>query len=349
MSEDNSNDNQQVVRYKNGLEYHQVLTDYTFKLPIREKLDAQYKTSKFMLKDTKLSCDIDIHINRSMTTFFLLHNIETAKSYNCHDIKFQEISIEENGLEMENTFTIENQYAECNICNYSNTYSYEFFFVIEHWKVIKTSLSIIADHYNIYKNIRKIYEDKIFADIKINVQDKEFWAHKMILSQSTVFAAMFSHEMQENIENVINIKDIDPELFEVVLKFLYTNEINIKIITEHIFLDLITIADIYQLENLKNQLIERAIIYLTIDNVMDTLVFAEKLNIAILKESCMSFILWNNNEIQCTKSFQNFLKIHPTLAANVLNYVLKNIKRRPTAKNREQQVTPTCVEERGSL
>ncbi|CAG2183026.1 unnamed protein product, partial [Oppiella nova] len=62
-----------------------------------------------------------------------------------------------------------------------------------------------------------------FGDVKLVVKGREFTAHKCVLSvRSRVFSAMFATDMKECHENRVNIDDMDVDVFEQLLSFIYT-------------------------------------------------------------------------------------------------------------------------------
>ena len=66
------------------------------------------------------------------------------------------------------------------------------------------------------------------TDCCFRVEDEYFRAHKIILSaRSRVFAAMLraGWKMREGTEGVIALKDIKPRVFEIVLHFVYSDEL----------------------------------------------------------------------------------------------------------------------------
>ena len=86
-----------------------------------------------------------------------------------------------------------------------------------------------------------------YSDVKIVVSGKEFLAHKIILSgkknnvfiliqefnnfsqnlaRSVVFEKMFQHDMKENLKNKVDLNDIVPEVFEELLKYIYTGKVS---------------------------------------------------------------------------------------------------------------------------
>ena len=78
------------------------------------------------------------------------------------------------------------------------------------------------------------------SDVVLRVGNKDFQAHKCILSaRSPVFGAMFQHDMKEAKENHVDIEDVEVEVFEVMLRFIYTD----KISSDDVTIDLLKAAD----------------------------------------------------------------------------------------------------------
>ena len=62
-----------------------------------------------------------------------------------------------------------------------------------------------------------------FSDVCLCAGGREFKAHKAILAtRSPVFGAMFEHEMEESRKGRVEISDIDPDVFQELLRFIYT-------------------------------------------------------------------------------------------------------------------------------
>lgn len=71
--------------------------------------------------------------------------------------------------------------------------------------------------------------DKQFSDVIIRTSDGiEFPSHKLILSiRSSVFKAMFNHQdFKENQENLVCCEDIDSNLMEHLLNYIYFGDIS---------------------------------------------------------------------------------------------------------------------------
>lgn len=75
-------------------------------------------------------------------------------------------------------------------------------------------------------NFQTILESGKFSDMTFVVNGKVLQAHKAVIcARSPVFAAMFSNDCKENKENSVVISDVSIEVFENLLRFMYTNQV----------------------------------------------------------------------------------------------------------------------------
>ncbi len=92
-----------------------------------------------------------------------------------------------------------------------------------------------------------------FSDVILNIGDHEFLAHKNILAtKSKVFAAMFQNPTEEQSTNEIKVEDIEPEVFQELLRFIYTGRVSTETM-EKMATGLFIAADKYVLDELKNE------------------------------------------------------------------------------------------------
>lgn len=89
--------------------------------------------------------------------------------------------------------------------------------------------------------MQKLLNSGEMSDVTLAFAGKEFSAHKLILSsRSAVFKLMFQHDFKEKLENRVDIPDIDGEVGQEFLSFLYTGEApNL----DQFALDLLTVSD----------------------------------------------------------------------------------------------------------
>ena len=93
-------------------------------------------------------------------------------------------------------------------------------------------------------------ENMIGTDVVFRVGDVEIGCHKfMLAARSKVFSAMFSHQMKENLTNIIELPEMELSTVSTLVKFIYTDKVEEGEIT----LELLALSDQYDIEELKQQ------------------------------------------------------------------------------------------------
>ena len=91
------------------------------------------------------------------------------------------------------------------------------------------------------------------SDVTFNILGRKFAAHKNILTmRSPVFAAMFRHPTKEMQSNQVEVKDVDPDVFQEILLFIYTGRTQLTAMNK-MAPGILAAADKYLLEDLKIQ------------------------------------------------------------------------------------------------
>ncbi len=138
------------------------------------------------------------------------------------------------------------------------------------------------------EDLSVLFESPNFSDVTLTCGNREFKMHKAILSaRSAVFNAMFESQMVEGISNRVKIDDVEPEVMNEVLRFIYTG----KIADIEKMVDLLlAAADKYALERLKALCEEELSMNLDVENVAETLVLADLHSASQLKNHSIEFI-----------------------------------------------------------
>jgi hypothetical protein len=96
---------------------------------------------------------------------------------------------------------------------------------------LRIDIEVISDkiqhkvNNNLLSNLKMLMTDQKFCDFKFVVENEEFKVHKNILSiRSNVFAAMFENNMIEKNVNECKIDDIESDVFQELLSFIYTGK-----------------------------------------------------------------------------------------------------------------------------
>ncbi|XP_033209274.1 TD and POZ domain-containing protein 1-like [Belonocnema kinseyi] len=173
-----------------------------------------------------------------------------------------------------------------------DTHCYLFFQITRKYNDL-TPMQIEAPDSEIIKDFSLLLEKKLFTDVKIICQDQVFSAHKLFLvARSPVFQAMFEHNMKESQEHKITITDIEPEIIDHLLQFIYTD--TVEDLKEGQAEKLLAAADKYALERLKRICIkEIAKSIKDVQEGFDLLATAEKYNMPDFRAIVLDFVQKN--------------------------------------------------------
>lgn len=163
--------------------------------------------------------------------------------------------------------------------------------------------------------LEELLDNEKFSDVTLNIEGKEFHAHKNILaSKSAVFAAMFEHDMKENTDNEVEIKEIKYEVFKELLRFIYAGKVNdIDNVADGLF----AAADKYQLERLKVMCEETMIENLSNQKAVEYLKLADLYDVHKLKKKAVDFIVLNLNDMLDNPDFKSIGELHPDVIYEV--------------------------------
>ena len=80
-----------------------------------------------------------------------------------------------------------------------------------------------TDQDSIPTSIARSFNDQASSDFIVKCQDKEFYVHKYILKQqSEYFDRLLNNNFVERENNFVAIDDFEPEIVEILLRYLYT-------------------------------------------------------------------------------------------------------------------------------
>ncbi|XP_022946313.1 ARM REPEAT PROTEIN INTERACTING WITH ABF2-like [Cucurbita moschata] len=127
------------------------------------------------------------------------------------------------------------------------------------------------------------------SDVTFLVEGRRFHAHRIcLLASSDAFRAMFDGGYREKDAKDIEIPNIRWEVFELMMRFVYTGSVDVSL---DIAQDLLRAADQYLLEGLK-RLCEYTIAQdISLENVASMYELSEAFNAISLRHTCILFIL----------------------------------------------------------
>ncbi|XP_045027695.1 speckle-type POZ protein-like [Daphnia magna] len=162
-------------------------------------------------------------------------------------------------------------------------------------KETKSGTSEIAPavHHNqlVLTQFVEFFENKTLSDVNLNVGGRTFHAHKIILAaKSKVFAAMFQHKTAESLSNNVHIKDVDPDVFREVLRYMYTGRMSSETL-DKMAVGVMAVADKYLLDHLKTECETHLLNSMCADNCAELLALAAQPHPAMhLKQLAVDFL-----------------------------------------------------------
>ncbi|CAJ0574388.1 unnamed protein product, partial [Mesorhabditis spiculigera] len=173
-------------------------------------------------------------------------------------------------------------------------------------------------------DLSALYESGLFADTKLIILNRgidgepirnEISVHKALLaSRSSVFRSMFEHPMRESVTSEVTIDDVDAEVVQEMVHYMYTGQ-SPKMAT--MAPSLLAAADKYDLHRLKVMCEQAICSSLTSENACCTLVLADRHNAVQLRQNAINFINGYAAEVMASDSWEGLVKDHALLLADV--------------------------------
>ena len=124
------------------------------------------------------------------------------------------------------------------------------------------------------------------TDVTFCFEDRKITAHKAILlARAPYFANMFDSGMAEVSSNEVHVKDVESSVFEGILEYLYSGAAPMNM--PEIGLELLVAADKYGLDELKTLCEASVSDRLTDENVVETIIVADKVNCVSLYDKAV--------------------------------------------------------------
>ncbi|KFM72000.1 Speckle-type POZ protein B, partial [Stegodyphus mimosarum] len=165
--------------------------------------------------------------------------------------------------------------------------------------------SITCPNFN--KDLRNLYKNGTSSDVNIVVGSKTFRAHKSVLcARSSVFARMFKTKMSESVKNEVEISDIEADIMDEFLLFIYTGntEDTLSVTAERLYVA----ADKYDVPALKKMCSSFLQSNLSVNNVCNVLQLASIHSDEDLYKSVFQFSSVHPEEVFSRDEWKNISK-----------------------------------------
>ena len=174
----------------------------------------------------------------------------------------------------------------------------------------------------INKNVLDLFLDEETADVlfelggeqqttkgkrkRANLSTTNFYAHRLILQKSAPTLYEMCGRSDEGGISTVSITDVKPEIFKFMMYYTYGGKLSDEDLKNNAK-DIINACDKYGIVYLK---LEAEASYvksstISMENMMDNLLYADSKNLALLKEAVMDYIVKNKDDIIGKVSFDN--------------------------------------------
>jgi len=165
-------------------------------------------------------------------------------------------------------------------------------------------------------DLGNLFMSGALSDVIVSCNGKEFNCHKVVLAaRSSVFRAMFEHNMEERKNSAVKVEDVEGDAMEKLLHFIYTSKLDfLDSISFELAARVLAAADKYELPRLKVACEECLSTRLTVENACEVLVLADLHNTIQLKLHVFKFINDRRVEdVMATDGWQQLLASHSHL------------------------------------
>jgi len=165
-------------------------------------------------------------------------------------------------------------------------------------------------------DLGELFVSGALSDVIVSCNGKEFNCHKVVLAaRSSVFRAMFEHNMEEKKNSAVKVEDVEGDAMEKLLHFIYTSKLDfLDSISFELAARVLAAADKYELPRLKVACEECLSTRLTVENACEVLVLADLHNTIQLKLHVFKFINDRRVEdVMATDGWQQLLASHSHL------------------------------------
>lgn len=186
-------------------------------------------------------------------------------------------------------------------------------------------------------DLEDILENGTFSDITLQVQDKQFSAHKTILAcRSKVFKDIFIQDNGKNGTNTVVVKDIEPSYMACFLQYIYTGDIDDFSVEKA--QALFTAAEKYGLQELRQRCLEMMLLNITVKNVCQIAVLAHMHSESKLIAATTYVFRKYKHDIFQGVEWNDFIKNKPKLAADILQVVTTDFTTNAVGKTHNDSI-----------
>lgn len=167
-----------------------------------------------------------------------------------------------------------------------------------------------------------LLENEKFVDCILKIKDEEFPCHRLVLAASSpFFKAMFLSDLEESKKREIVLRDVEPGIMGMILRYLYTSDINL---TEQNVQDIFIVANMYQIPSIFSVCVSYLQEKMVLGNCLAIFRLGLLLDCSRLVLAARDFIC---ERFQVVAKDQDFLQLGPSELALILTSDALNVTR----------------------
>ncbi|KAF7258396.1 hypothetical protein EG68_04540 [Paragonimus skrjabini miyazakii] len=168
---------------------------------------------------------------------------------------------------------------------------------------VKGENYVFGDSLTYSKNMEHLLAEEKYCDTRFLVGQKvhAIYGHKAIIaSRCPTLSAMLlpsTNDLMESVRSSHVIKDMEPDIFRTLIRFLYTNSINFEAITTDKLIEMLRTSLKFQLSELAKLIEAHLTTVIDVNTVFELLNVGVKYKSNDIKGSCMNFIVKFSTEL----------------------------------------------------
>ena len=142
-------------------------------------------------------------------------------------------------------------------------------------------------------------------------------AHTAIVSSSPVLTAMFQNNFKESHERIVDIVDMEADVIETMLQFMYTGNVDLEKVN---VAGLLKATDKYAIDSLKEECVNYLSANLSVENALECLILSHTHSITYSHERTFDFMLANSRVISSRfkANMEEAFELYPELCLTLM-------------------------------
>ncbi|GBN14650.1 Speckle-type POZ protein [Araneus ventricosus] len=170
---------------------------------------------------------------------------------------------------------------------------------------------------SVVDDLKEIYSKQLLTDVELKTKTKSFPAHKIVLcGRSPVFKAMMTNDMKEKNNNFIQVEDLEDDIVQQLLLFLYSD--NLETLQWESAIKLYYAGDKYDIGKLKVMCSSFLVENLTTSTASELLLLADTHSDSDLKKAVEDFIFNHEEEVFGSDEWGSLIETNPLLVSKTM-------------------------------